>query len=100
MNFKNKIRNVYQHVDINEASKDLYFKGNKIHLPENLTLDDLKKQLGEAREGKKGLPSLFGYKDSRVIGELVKQKKDKLIALSQFIELDKVFRQLVEEYLL
>lgn len=95
--FKDKIRNPYQHVDVKKIVGESKARGWRIPLEKGKgaeSLLSLLKGVEKVVKGEAGSGELMGYKDSRVIGTIIKGTVDKKRTLPLFLNVEKFVRDL------
>lgn len=96
--FKDGIRNLYQHVDIKKLTENMYVGAWKIKIDSKDPGGSIIKALEEIRKGIRGLPELITYDDLRPVGAIIKEGIDKRRSLPLFIKVDDFVRTLCKKY--
>ncbi|MFO7872819.1 MAG: hypothetical protein R6U26_04280 [Candidatus Undinarchaeales archaeon] len=93
--FKNKIRNVYQHIDIEKLSRGIKYPAQIIKFEDP---EDVKKKIKKIRKEGMKPDTLIGYEELRPIGLIAKNMIEKKEALTLFKKVDEFARELSEKH--
>lgn len=96
--FKDKIRNIYQHVDIKKLAGKVMVPAWKIPIEREKAGESLYKGVKEVMEGRAGKPKSIGYDEARAIGVIAKEKFDQKMALPLFNTVEKFVRELAAKH--
>lgn len=97
--FKNEIRNIYQHVDVKELTKGIPVAGWLIKIDKNDVAGSILKGINAVKEGRAGPPTPITYEKLRPVGHIIKESIDKRQSLPLFREVDKFVREMLSKYL-
>jgi len=96
--FKDRIRNIYQHVDIKKLAGKGKVAAWQIPIDGERVAESLYKGVKKAMEGKAGKPKPIGYDRARAVGVIVKERIDQEMALPLFNTVEKFVRDLAAKY--
>lgn len=92
--FKDQIRNLYQHVDVKKIVGESKARGWWIPLEKGKVGESLLKGIKKVKKGEAGPGELVGYKDVRPVGAVIKGTIDMQRALPLFLYVEKFVRGL------
>jgi hypothetical protein len=97
--FKNAIRNIYQHVDIKKLTQGLTVAGWRIKIDKNDVAGSLLRGIKAVKEGRAGPPTPMTTKKLRPVGYIIKETIDRRRSLPLFQEVDKFVKDMLLKYL-
>lgn len=96
--FREKIRNIYQHIDVTELTKASYAKVYRIPVNREDPLGSIISGVEEVLIGKAKPPKKMTVDELRPLGAIIKQKIDEETYLIQFLYVDYFVRKTCRKY--
>lgn len=96
--FKMQIRNLYQHIDVEEITKGSTAKVYKIPLKKGAIAESIKKGVEEVMKGDSESPTKMSSQELRPLGDILKLKIDEERYFDLFLVVDTFVRHLCKKY--
>lgn len=97
--FKDAVRNIYQHVDIKKLTQGMAVAGWRIKIDKNDVAGSLLRGIEAVKEGLAAPPTPITYEELRAAGYIIKENIDKRRSLPLFKEVDNFVRGVLAKYL-